>query len=729
MQPFFDFSSFAAGLNGSFFGMSTLTMSNEFLFSTQKKKRVPYFSSKESEKIQSSRLYCKSLQEVQALELIRKFCGCGLVSIAVNSTPELKELLKYIRDDLHGKNVRAGLDEMCRRSFGDKGKHKAKDFCTSFAEEVEPPRIIAVSGNTHLQPASMFKLQIGKVADCIERLDKKTVHILRTTAVKWISPCNYPEDDKNGIFAPVLMSSTRARMNRAAMSASHLSRDQQRVFGDAYIAMCEAMAFVSEEIIVSAPHIFMMDNHLYAHSVVGFPNCTALVQKVVFDLEQHPALYRVLEFAYHHPLYQSILTRFNSSLVEEDKDPEKFLQLSNWPMSKKNEYLLGVKSVFAETFFSNPDMYWSASSGTTGSSELPRIDSIFPTEISEMYLMRKRLREKYVEKGLITSKNVVANLLNWGNMATSMEVQCEIFQGSNIAHLPLGGKISIEQTCKYIEKYGATTVIGLGSRIMQIAIHCIRTGRRLSTVTRLVHGGENFSERALTSFSSIWNEHVKCYGIYGSSEAGIFGLKSPGEEYYELMDDSVYLEIVDECGEPTKSDAVGTLVVTNLIREVHPMIKYNTGDFGHFPSSDHTKFMLKGRNLNSIKRQFGSKTVTWKDIEEAVGELIEDVFEGLCIYQMWVINESEGIIQLAIYGRVLNEEKERKLCEETIEKLGEVFTDETNISQILVEFIEDVEDVLRKTLTTKLEFFVDVERKISKFDSVTCDKNGSYCLV
>lgn len=83
----------------------------------------------------------------------------------------------------------------------------------------------------------------------------------------------------------------------------------------------------------------------------------------------------------------------------------------------------------------------------------------------------------------------------------------------------------------------------------------------------------------------------------GHSKERIFSLRSPGEDYYELMDNGTHLEIVDDCWEAMKTGAIATLIVRSLLCELHLMKRHCKGDMSFLFSFQVQIIRSSNRNI------------------------------------------------------------------------------------------------------------------------------------
>ncbi|KAI0564641.1 Capsular polysaccharide biosynthesis protein CapK [Gracilaria domingensis] len=650
-----------------------------------------------------NKLYSPVLHELSRDTLIRALANDQPAFVALENAPGERSLGQYLRGKMEAKNFVWG-SQKCGVSVPPSTVVDMSDvssFRTAACENFRPPRIVAFANNTSAVDTQLFTCRLIRVRHVVEKLDICSRHVLRTVRIKWRVANRDDDMPAESVLSPVLFSDSRARFDIGSMFTDHLAQPQLDDFNKAFGAFCRQICLEASQnkVVIAAPCLLMFDNHSFLHSI-----SPGGIDQVGFDLPFVPELYRSLDAAIRHPLFEKYFTYCPPGTAERIKANP--FQFHNWPLLHKSKYVESMHAVFRSDFFGKGSLYWSPSGGSTSSST-SRV--ALPTASSEMHIMRKNLSELYMDKGLINSQTVCVNLLCSDNLSTGMEVQCEVLRWAEATHLGVGPNVSDETICNIIDQYGANMLVGMGSYMIQLAIYCLRNGRRLPTVTRILHGGENFNPGVTQKFSNVFNEDVRTYGVYGSSEAGIFALKPPEEKYYETMPDSVHLEVVDSEGKEVPTGQAGTLVVTNILRQIHPQVRYFTGDLARFPSQERNKFDLLGRNLASVQRAFGSKKVCWVDVATSVGELFEKYFGGLCLYQMWVStkpNETMNVT-LALYANTVSKAVEAQIVKEAVKHLWKVFSADTNVTGIRVKIVDESEDMARFAFSNKLKYFVD----------------------
>ena len=104
---------------------------------------------------------------------------------------------------------------------------------------------------------------------------------------------------------------------------------------------------------------------------------------------------------------------------------------------------------------------------------------------------------------------------------------------------------------------------------------------------------------------------IELFDIYGLTEIygpGI-GINCPGEKYMHYWDDYIYLEIIDPVTlKPLPDGEWGEIVITTLVKEGAPLIRYRTHDLSRIipePCKCGSKFpridVIKGRTDDMMK--------------------------------------------------------------------------------------------------------------------------------
>ncbi|MGL4818541.1 MAG: phenylacetate--CoA ligase family protein [Bacilli bacterium] len=103
-------------------------------------------------------------------------------------------------------------------------------------------------------------------------------------------------------------------------------------------------------------------------------------------------------------------------------------------------------------------------------------------------------------------------------------------------------------------------------------------------VHTLLLTGEGASAMFIKRLRRAWGNEIIILQAYGSTECGLIGVKRDDEEYFTILEGHVHVEIVNRgTNIPVDGESMGDVVVTSLLREGTPFLRYQTGDVGFFP--------------------------------------------------------------------------------------------------------------------------------------------------
>ncbi len=89
--------------------------------------------------------------------------------------------------------------------------------------------------------------------------------------------------------------------------------------------------------------------------------------------------------------------------------------------------------------------------------------------------------------------------------------------------------------------------------------------------------GEALSPEQRAKARDAWG--VEVVDLYSSVEVGYMALQGPGAEHYLVQSEAVYLEVLDDSGEPCGPGETGRVVATPLHNFATPLIRYAVGDY------------------------------------------------------------------------------------------------------------------------------------------------------
>lgn len=159
--------------------------------------------------------------------------------------------------------------------------------------------------------------------------------------------------------------------------------------------------------------------------------------------------------------------------------------------------------------------------------------------------------------------------------------------GAAIVSLGKGGYMApLNKTVDALEQFNISILITTPSYAALLAEEIksmgLSIGRHIN-VRKLMLTGEGCSPQFITRLKEVWNCEI--HQIYGSTECGLVGIQHHVEDGYQILEGNVLVEVVDESGTPLENGEIGEIVITTLLREAMPFIRYKTGDIGFIQES------------------------------------------------------------------------------------------------------------------------------------------------
>lgn len=235
--------------------------------------------------------------------------------------------------------------------------------------------------------------------------------------------------------------------------------------------------------------------------------------------------------------------------------------------------------------------------------------------------------------------------------------------------LPMGPG-NTEKQIQFMIDFHSTALCATSSYALLLSEEIKKRGikDRLSLRKGII-GSERWGEKMRNRIASDLG--VKLYDIYGLTEVygpGI-GISCDYANGIHLWDDYIYFEIIDpKTGKNLPDGEIGELVITTLLKEGAPLIRYRTHDLtriipgdcpcgSRFPRIDiimgRTDDMVKVKGVNMFPAQF----------EEVLGETDGPESE----YQV-MIDHLEGKDTLTLYFETLVPDSERETLEKEVQE-------------------------------------------------------------
>lgn len=240
---------------------------------------------------------------------------------------------------------------------------------------------------------------------------------------------------------------------------------------------------------------------------------------------------------------------------------------------------------------------------------------------------------------------------------------------SGRAHLLDVFKSVVEQAA-WLRGLRPKYVLTYPSNLEQLLYHFGERGETLPSLHQVCTFGEAVSDHQRRLCRDVFE--VPLIDLYSAMEIGGIALQCPSAEHYHVQSEMVYVEILDEAGNPCRPGESGRVVVTNLHNFASPLIRYEIGDLAEvgerctcgrgLPVIRH----IRGRVRDALVMPDGSRR--WP------GVTIGDLAEIAPIRQMQFVQEAVDRLRLhLVTPRVLDMAEEAAIIARVKHKLGAHF--------------------------------------------------------
>jgi phenylacetate-CoA ligase len=182
--------------------------------------------------------------------------------------------------------------------------------------------------------------------------------------------------------------------------------------------------------------------------------------------------------------------------------------------------------------------------------------------------------------------------------------------GTAILSLGKGGYMApIDKSLELMKEFQATVLATTPSYAALLLEESERYGIKPGEdirLRRIILTGEGCSNTFRDRLEKAWNCEVTFF--YGSTECGVVAVECKQHKGYHVMEAHARMEIVDpDTGAPLGYGATGEIVVTTLLREGMPMVRYRSGDIGYLQRSTCScgitmdVLQLRGRMENMLR--------------------------------------------------------------------------------------------------------------------------------
>jgi phenylacetate-CoA ligase len=164
-------------------------------------------------------------------------------------------------------------------------------------------------------------------------------------------------------------------------------------------------------------------------------------------------------------------------------------------------------------------------------------------------------------------------------------------------------KDRMDQYCKVIDAWQPSCLFGYASSLALLAEHAESRGIQLSNnrLKVVFATGEPLYPHQREVIERVLGVPVAVE--YGCRDGGYLAHQAPGGQLLQ-MSETVIIELLDRHGSPVQPGEMGEVVITNLMTEAQPFIRYRTGDQARLGLNDDPS----GRGLHVLEEVLGRQT-------------------------------------------------------------------------------------------------------------------------
>jgi phenylacetate-CoA ligase len=259
---------------------------------------------------------------------------------------------------------------------------------------------------------------------------------------------------------------------------------------------------------------------------------------------------------------------------------------------------------------------------STGGSREP---AYIPISYKEFDYEGEELAKILKEFGL-SEGDAIIDLTHTGNLAASFLLTNEAIKRLPVIQLPILGDFDIASFRNLSKLFPRLSIIGLPGYIDRLAYFLLKEDIDIE-IDKIFFAGDLLYD----SRKRLWEEAfpgVKIISfLFASVDCGFIGKNSPklGPSHFEVISHMCEMEILDENNEVvTETDKPGKIVVTNLYRKYHPIVRNNIGDMAKWVNYEKRIFKLLGRDELSLRLGL---TYRYYEVRDNIEHVLDQSFQ------------------------------------------------------------------------------------------------------
>ncbi|KAH8659902.1 hypothetical protein BX600DRAFT_466903 [Xylariales sp. PMI_506] len=201
-------------------------------------------------------------------------------------------------------------------------------------------------------------------------------------------------------------------------------------------------------------------------------------------------------------------------------------------------------------------------------------------------------------------------------------------------HLPITGNEAVPDMANFIKMFKATVIFSNVFTVCRVVDYLVEKGETIDSMRLILFAGESFYKDLRISWLKAFPNMRARPLLYGAADGGLIGVPVPRpgaddediKPTYRVSHPTVLLEILDEDGNVIKAPGQkGRVVLTDVKRKLHPVVRYPMGDIAHWVDYGQSTFELLGRE--SVALKVGSLFLDIPKVRTLVASTFGDGFQ------------------------------------------------------------------------------------------------------
>jgi phenylacetate-CoA ligase len=224
---------------------------------------------------------------------------------------------------------------------------------------------------------------------------------------------------------------------------------------------------------------------------------------------------------------------------------------------------------------------------TSGSTGMPL--KFFYTQLTPFFRTALSMRFFYWHKVNFTNKAAIIRVditgeSDYPGITTSTWVPYTLGIDNPGPTAILNSSTEISKQAEFLIREQPDILISYPSNIKELALYFIEKGMSLKQLNLIQTLGETVNTEVRDLCKKAWG--ASTIDVYSAMEANSIAIQCPEyEDIYHIMAESVYVEVVDDDGEPCKPGEIGKVLLTTLHNYAMPLIRYEIGDYAKVGST------------------------------------------------------------------------------------------------------------------------------------------------